>query len=247
MEQDYRLAEGEYRFACLVWANEPLGSGQLVALANEALGWKKSTTYTVLKKLCERGILHNANGTVTALVKQAQVQQEESAAVVQKSFGGSLPRFVAAFLNTSSISEEEAAAIRAMLDDAPPPRQRRLNAACLLLNGKEKRHDVQHPFFCAVCRWHQYVRRPAGAALPTVVRAAAQAAGTQQTAVPALAGGRLRFLLPGGIPVSIRQPGSAAPIQQAGAVVQALTVPAGTPGAGFAGCGRQCHPARQHL
>ena len=113
MEQDYRLAEGEYRFACLVWANEPLGSGQLVALANEALGWKKSTTYTVLKKLCERGILHNANGTVTA-----QVQQEESAAVVQKSFGGSLPRFVAAFLNTSSISEEEAAAIRAMLDDA---------------------------------------------------------------------------------------------------------------------------------
>ena len=113
MEQDYRLAEGEYRFACLVWANEPLGSGQLVALANEALGWKKSTTYTVLKKLCERGILHNANGTVTALVKQ-----EESAAVVQKSFGGSLPRFVAAFLNTSSISEEEAAAIRAMLDDA---------------------------------------------------------------------------------------------------------------------------------
>ena len=109
MEQDYRLAEGEYRFACLVWANEPLGSGQLVALANEALGWKKSTTYTVLKKLCERGIL---------LVKQAQVQQEESAAVVQKSFGGSLPRFVAAFLNTSSISEEEAAAIRAMLDDA---------------------------------------------------------------------------------------------------------------------------------
>jgi predicted transcriptional regulator len=114
MEQDYRLAEGEYRFACL----EPLGSGQLVALANEALGWKKSTTYTVLKKLCERGILHNANGTVTALVKQAQVQQEESAAVVQKSFGGSLPRFVAAFLNTSSISEEEAAAIRAMLDDA---------------------------------------------------------------------------------------------------------------------------------
>ena len=93
-------------------------TSQLVALANEALGWKKSTTYTVLKKLCERGILHNANGTVTALVKQAQVQQEESAAVVQKSFGGSLPRFVAAFLNTSSISEEEAAAIRAMLDDA---------------------------------------------------------------------------------------------------------------------------------
>ena len=57
MEQDYRLAEGEYRFACLVWANEPLGSGQLVALANEALGWKKSTTYTVLKKLVAKGFI----------------------------------------------------------------------------------------------------------------------------------------------------------------------------------------------
>ena len=116
--KDLKLCESDYRFMLLVWEAEPLPSGKLVELCWERLGWKKSTTYTVLKKLCERGILHNANGTVTALVKQAQVQQEESAAVVQKSFGGSLPRFVAAFLNTSSISEEEAAAIRAMLDDA---------------------------------------------------------------------------------------------------------------------------------
>ena len=118
MEQDYRLAEGEYRFACLVWANEPLGSGQLVALANEALGWKKSTTYTVLKKLCERGILQNEGGVVTALVKRDEVQQAESAAVVDRTFGGSLPRFVAAFLNSKPISREEAAAIRALLDEA---------------------------------------------------------------------------------------------------------------------------------
>ena len=60
-----RLADGEYRFACLVWDNEPLPSGQLVALAAEGLGWKKSTTYTVLKKLCERGVLQNADGRVT--------------------------------------------------------------------------------------------------------------------------------------------------------------------------------------
>ena len=118
MEQDYRLAEGEYRFACLVWANEPLGSGQLVALANEALGWKKSTTYTVLKKLCERGILQNEGGTVTSLVKKEEVQCAESAAVVDKTFGGSLPRFVAAFLNSKPISEAEAAEIRALLDAA---------------------------------------------------------------------------------------------------------------------------------
>ena len=118
MEQDYRLAEGEYRFACMVWANEPLGSGQLVALANEALGWKKSTTYTVLKKLCERGILQNEGGTVTSLVKKEEVQCAESAAVVDKTFDGSLPRFVAAFLNSKPISDAEAAEIRALLDAA---------------------------------------------------------------------------------------------------------------------------------
>ena len=93
-----RLAEGEYRFACLVWDHEPLPSGQLVTLAADALGWKKSTTYTVLKK--------------------QDVQQAESAAVVDKTFGGSLPRFVAAFLNTQPISDAEAAEIRALLDAA---------------------------------------------------------------------------------------------------------------------------------
>ena len=95
-----RLADGEYRFACLVWDNEPLPSGQLVALAAEGLGWKKSTTYTVLKKLCERGVLQNADGRVTSLIKKEDVQQAESAAVVDKTFDGSLPRFVAALLNS---------------------------------------------------------------------------------------------------------------------------------------------------
>lgn len=118
MEQPRRLADGEYRFAALVWANEPLSSGQLVRLAADALGWKKSTTYTVLKKLCSRGILRNEGGTVTALVKQDAVQRQESAAVVDRTFGGSLPRFVAAFLNEKPISTEEAAQIRALLDAA---------------------------------------------------------------------------------------------------------------------------------
>ena len=113
-----RLADGEYRFACLVWDNEPLPSGQLVALAADALGWKKSTTYTVLKKLCERSILKNADGHVTSLIKKEDVQQAESAAVVDKTFGGSLPRFVAAFLNTKPNSDAEAAEIRTLLDAA---------------------------------------------------------------------------------------------------------------------------------
>ena len=106
-----RLADGEYRFACLVWDNEPLPSGQLVTLAAAALGWKKSTTYTVLKK-------QNSDGQVTSLIRREDVQQAESAAVVDKTFGGSLPRFVAAFLNSKPISEAEAAEIRALLDAA---------------------------------------------------------------------------------------------------------------------------------
>ena len=113
-----RLAEGEYRFACLVWDNEPLPSGQLVQLAAAALGWKKSTTYTVLKKLCERGVLQNQGGTVTSRVAKAAVQCAESAAIVDKTFGGSLSRFVAAFLSAKPISDAEAAEIRALLDAA---------------------------------------------------------------------------------------------------------------------------------
>ena len=84
----------------------------------EGLGWKKSTTYTVLKKLCERGVLQNADGRVTSLIKKEDVQQAESAAVVDKTFDGSLPRFVAAFLNSKPISDAEAAEIRALLDAA---------------------------------------------------------------------------------------------------------------------------------
>ena len=118
MSESLRLAEGEYRFASLVWANEPLPSGRLVQLAADALGWKKSTTYTVLKKLCERGILQNESGVVTARIKQDAVQRQTSAAVVERTFGGSLPRFVAAFLNEKPISAGEAAEIRALLDAA---------------------------------------------------------------------------------------------------------------------------------
>ena len=128
------LAEAEYRFACLVWDTEPLPSGQLVKLSAAELGWKKSTTYTVLKRLCERGILQNEGGTdglrvqkcghearqaaVKGLVKKEEVQCAESAAVVDKTFDGSLPRFVAAFLNSKPISAAEAAEIRALLDAA---------------------------------------------------------------------------------------------------------------------------------
>ena len=88
-----RLAEAEYRFACIVWEHEPLPSGKLVELCNEQLGWKKSTTYTVLKKLVDRGVLRNENAVVTALIPKEEIQREESKAVVERTFGDSLPPF----------------------------------------------------------------------------------------------------------------------------------------------------------
>ena len=111
-----RLGESEYRFACLVWQNEPLASGQLVKLAAQEMGWKISTTYTVLHKLIEKGILCNQESQVTSLVGQSEVQRSESAAVVDKTFSGSLPGFVAAFLDGKTITPEEARQIRQMVE-----------------------------------------------------------------------------------------------------------------------------------
>ncbi|WP_418455508.1 BlaI/MecI/CopY family transcriptional regulator [Allofournierella sp.] len=113
---ELRLGDSEYRFAQLVWRHEPVASGRLVKLAAAELGWKKSTTYTVLKNLCNKGVLQNENALVTALVKESEVQKQESASVVDRAFGGSLPGFVAAFLNQKGISPQEADQIQAMID-----------------------------------------------------------------------------------------------------------------------------------
>lgn len=109
------LGESEYRFACLVWANEPIASGELVKLAARELGWKKSTSYTVLKNLIAKGVLENRDSTVTSRIKQRQVQQAESSAVVDRTFEGSLPRFVAAFLGERSLTPQEAAQLQEMI------------------------------------------------------------------------------------------------------------------------------------
>lgn len=113
---NFRLAEGEYRFACIVWDNEPLPSGKLVELSQERLGWKKSTTYTVLKKLVDRGILRNENAVVTAAVPKEEVLREESRAVVDRAFDGSLPSFLAHFMGGRTISDEEADELKAIID-----------------------------------------------------------------------------------------------------------------------------------
>ncbi len=111
-----RLAEGEYRFACIIWDHEPLPSGKLVELSREQLGWKKSTTYTVLKKLVDRGVLRNENAVVTAAVPKEAVLREESRAVVERAFDGSLPSFLAHFMGGRTISDAEADELKAVID-----------------------------------------------------------------------------------------------------------------------------------
>ena len=115
---DLKLCDSDYRFMSVVWESEPVGSGQLVRLCQDRLGWKKSTTYTVLKKLCDRGFLKNEGSVVSALVPREQVEVFESGYVVDRSFGGSLPALVAAFLRGKKLSQQEAEELRRMIEEA---------------------------------------------------------------------------------------------------------------------------------
>ena len=115
MEQT-RLGTVEARFADIVWANVPVTSGQLVKLCEAELHWKKSTTYTVLKKLCDRGLFQNSGGTVTALMTREEYYGQQSHAFVNESFNGSLPAFIAAFSQRRKLTAKEVAEIRAMMD-----------------------------------------------------------------------------------------------------------------------------------
>lgn len=118
MEQmkQYSLGEAEYRFAEIIWANEPVNSGELVALSEKSLGWKKSTTYTVLKKLCDKGIFRSEGAVVSAIVGQEQVQKYESEQFLDGRFGGSLPRFLASFMDGKKISPKEADELKRLID-----------------------------------------------------------------------------------------------------------------------------------
>ena len=111
-----RLAYGEARFLDIIWDNEPVASGRLVELCREQLGWKKSTTYTRLRLLVEKGYVKNENALVTALVSRSQVQAAESAYVVEETFSGSLPGFLVAFLGDKRISAQEAEALKQLID-----------------------------------------------------------------------------------------------------------------------------------
>ena len=115
MEQ-YKLCDSDYRFMTVVWENAPIGSGELVKKCNEQLGWKKSTTYTTIKKLCDKGYIKNVNAIVSVLVERELVQRDESNYFVDRTFGGSLPGFLNAFLGEKSISKGEAEKIKKIID-----------------------------------------------------------------------------------------------------------------------------------
>ena len=106
----------ETRFAQIIWENAPLSSGELARLAAEQSEWKKSTTYTVLKKLCDRGLFANTKGTVTALISKEEFDGMQSEQFVEETFDGSLPAFLAAFTKRKQLSAEEVKKIRQMID-----------------------------------------------------------------------------------------------------------------------------------
>ena len=111
-----KIFESEYRFCLILWENEPIKSSALVELCREQLGWKPTTTYTVIKRLSERGVLRNENTIVTSLVSKDEVQASEIDQMVEKTFGGSLPAFVAAFTRHRKISDEEIDALQQIID-----------------------------------------------------------------------------------------------------------------------------------
>lgn len=111
-----KVYESEYRFCLILWEHEPIKSKDLVRLCQEQLGWKSTTTYTVIKRLSDRGVLKNENTVVTSLVSKDQVQAAEIDELVEKKFEGSLPAFIAAFAKHQKLSDKEIDAVQAMID-----------------------------------------------------------------------------------------------------------------------------------
>lgn len=111
-----KIFESEYRFCLILWAQEPIKSSELVKLCSQQLGWKPTTTYTVIKRLSERGVLKNENSVVTSLVSKDQAQAAELNEMVERTFEGSLPAFIAAFTKHQKLSEKEIDAVQQMID-----------------------------------------------------------------------------------------------------------------------------------
>ena len=112
-----KIFESEYRFCLILWENEPINSTKLVSLCKDQLGWSKATTYTVIRRLAERGVLKNENATVTALVSKEQVQESELEQLVERTFEGSVPSFIAAFSRSKMLTDEEVAQLQELINN----------------------------------------------------------------------------------------------------------------------------------
>jgi len=111
-----KLCDSDYRFMTIVWDHAPVGSGELVRLCQEQLGWKKSTTYTEIKRLSGKGILKNEKAVVTPLITREEIQARESDAFIERTFSGSLPGFLTAFLGGKRLSAREAEELKKLID-----------------------------------------------------------------------------------------------------------------------------------
>lgn len=111
-----KIFESEYRFCLILWENEPINSTRLVALCKEQLGWSKATTYTVIRRLAERGVLKNEDAVVTALISKEEAQKSRLNEMVEETFEGSIPAFIAAFSQSKKLSREEVDQLRALID-----------------------------------------------------------------------------------------------------------------------------------
>lgn len=111
------IGEAQNKFADIIWDNEPVGSGELVKICEKELNWKKPTTYTVLRKLCEKGIFVNEGGCVRSLIDRESFYAMKSERIVSESYSGSLPMFIAAFTQRNKLSEEELDEIQRMIDE----------------------------------------------------------------------------------------------------------------------------------
>ncbi len=114
---DFKIGSAEARFADLIWENEPMSSGQLAKLGEAEFGWKKTTSFTVLKRLCDRGIFQNQGGIVTSLISREEYYARHSEQYVEETFGGSLPAFLAAFGTRKKLSDKEIDELKKVIED----------------------------------------------------------------------------------------------------------------------------------
>ena len=115
--KNIRPGSSEAQFACLVWENEPIQSSKLVALAGDKFGWTKSTSYTVLRRLCQKGLLKNESSLVTSCISKKDYLAQQSRLFVEENFGGSIPMFLVSFRQKQDLSEEDWAVLRRMVEE----------------------------------------------------------------------------------------------------------------------------------